>query len=133
MIKIINYGRSKVVMSLQKDVVDQYLVTSNLCPRCGLKSELTPDHIVPQSLLEQFGIDCRNVWIPNNIQVLCLRCNQFKANRLDFTNHNTFAVLEALINYAKTGEGVIDKRIKDWPLKLNVLDQDEFNANRLNV
>lgn len=68
------------------------------CRRCEIKEDLTLDHIIPESLLEIFGMDIRKIMVPGNYQLLCRRCNRFKANRLDFAYLETRELLIKLIN-----------------------------------
>ena len=63
------------------------------CNKCQRIEDLTIDHIVPDYLLEQFGIDIKRNYDPENLQVLCRRCNSFKANKLDFANPKTKSLL----------------------------------------
>lgn len=72
------------------------------CPRCQIimdgRVNPTVDHIIPESLLLQFGINPRkNLWV-ENLRVLCQRCNAFKANRLDFTAPETKQLLKELVD-----------------------------------
>jgi len=65
------------------------------CNKCQRTEDLTIDHIVPEYLLEQFGIDVKRNYDPDNLQVLSRRCGSFhsKGNRLDFTNPKTKPLL----------------------------------------
>ena len=72
----------------------KFLEEGTECGKCGRKENLTVDHIVPVSLLEQLGIyidqdpnECEN-W-----QILCFPCNQYKKGRLDFTHPKTKPLL----------------------------------------
>ncbi len=70
------------------------------CIKCGSKEGLTVDHIVPQSLLEHFGLkdldDIQNC--EDNFQILCGLCNAFKRNRMDFIgNPKTFPLLKSFV------------------------------------
>mgnify|MGYP001568255039 CR=1 FL=1 len=131
-LKMTNYGRSKVILALEKDLVDSHVRTLQPCPNCKRFGLMTPDHIVPRSLLEQFGIDSRFVWIPDNIQVLCQRCNTFKANRLDFSHGKTLWILKEIIKFAETGEGLVDKALKET-VRLNKHEQLEYEEAKANV
>jgi len=71
------------------------------CSRCGSTRDLTVDHIIPSSILQSFGIDTAKVLIDENFDLLCLRCNMFKANRLDFANPKTKPLLIRFINEIK--------------------------------
>ena len=77
----------------------KFLEEGKECGKCQRKENLTVDHIVPVSLLEQLGIyidqdpnECEN-W-----QILCFPCNQYKKGRLDFTNLKTKSLLLKYIN-----------------------------------
>ena len=68
------------------------------CAKCGGKIGLTIDHIVPQSLLQQFGLDDEIYEYELNFQILCRFCNQVKQNRMDFsTNPKTLSLLKYFV------------------------------------
>jgi len=72
-----------------------------VCPRCGSTHEITIDHIVPVSLLEQFGLDIEHLVDDENFELMCRRCNAFKANKLDFSNPKTKRLLIKFVNLIK--------------------------------
>lgn len=66
-----------------------------ICRRCESIEKLTLDHIVPAFFIGQmFGL-VRNETYDDleNLEILCRRCNAFKANRLDFLNPKTKPLL----------------------------------------
>ncbi len=68
------------------------------CLKCNSKNELTVDHIVPEAILNLMGLFPKQSYIPQNYQVLCKRCNYYKANRLDFSNPKTKPLLKEFID-----------------------------------
>jgi hypothetical protein len=71
------------------------------CARCGRTEMQTCDHIVPASLCDQLGVDMDSELDEENFQVLCRPCNQYKANRLDFSIPKTKELLLKYINKLK--------------------------------
>jgi 5-methylcytosine-specific restriction endonuclease McrA len=71
---------------------------NKMCINCGRTENLTIDHILPEWLLEQFGIPIKNHYDPDNLQCLCRICNTFKGNKLDFTNPKTKILLLKYLN-----------------------------------
>lgn len=68
------------------------------CAHCGKTGELTVDHRIPQSLLQQLGyVDEVYEWEDNFI-LLCRGCNAFKANRIDRLDPIAVKNLKELIN-----------------------------------
>lgn len=67
------------------------------CNKCPRTDSLTLDHIVPSSVLRDFGVDIEREIIEDNYQILCRFCNQFKSGRLDFSNPQTKVVLMRLL------------------------------------
>jgi 5-methylcytosine-specific restriction endonuclease McrA len=67
------------------------------CTKCSSIDNLTLDHIIPRDLLLQFGVDVDHEIVEENYQILCRRCNIFKANRLDFSNPKTKELLIKLL------------------------------------
>lgn len=73
------------------------------CPKCkrimdGGDAVPTVDHIIPEMVCNWFGLDSRRVLWVDNLWVLCKRCNNFKANRLDFTIKETKVLLQKLLD-----------------------------------
>lgn len=70
------------------------------CVKCGrfIDGAMTVDHIVPDSILGQLGVDVAVEIDNDNTQLMCRPCNQYKANRLDFTNPKTKEILLKYIN-----------------------------------
>lgn len=74
------------------------------CEKCQRTDNLTVDHIIPQDVLRMMGIDPEAERDTRNFRLLCKICNGQKANRLDFTDHRTKALL---IEYAHRVEGPV--------------------------
>lgn len=72
------------------------------CARCTRVLKLTVDHIVPQSLLQQIGIDSKRIYDEANVQFMCHPCNLFKANRLDMADNRTLPLLKKYIAIAES-------------------------------
>ena len=72
------------------------------CERCGRVLPLTIDHIVPQYLLLQMGIDIKRLLDEDNIQLLCRPCNQYKDARLDMADKRTIPLLKKYISLAES-------------------------------
>lgn len=84
------------------DAKRRELINENsVCKRCGTKDNLTLDHIVPISYLENFGLDVFAMIDEENFEILCRRCNQFKGDRLDFSNPKTKPLLLKFVNQIK--------------------------------
>lgn len=69
-----------------------------VCAQCGKTENLSLDHIVPQYLLQDLGVDTNREIIEDNYQVLCKICNGFKSHRLDARNPKTKEILIRLLN-----------------------------------
>lgn len=84
----------------QRIVLEQQLLKDlpQKCVKCGRPTDLTLDHIVPIQVLISFGVDTEREIIEDNYQILCRRCNVFKANRLDFTIPQTKVILLRLLD-----------------------------------
>lgn len=70
---------------------------SKKCARCGAKTDLTLDHIVPKAYLQAFCVDTNTEMVEGNYQLLCRLCNSHKAHRLDFSNPKTKEILSTLL------------------------------------
>lgn len=72
------------------------------CRRCGKTEHLTLDHIIPVSLLRQLiGQDNESKYEDlENLEILCRRCNLFKANQVDMTNPKSKPLLLKYIEMA---------------------------------
>ena len=68
---------------------------NNKCLECGTKHNLTKDHIIPKCKGGKNN--------PENIQVLCSKCNLEKAGKLENIHfyRRVKVVLEAIIGYEK--------------------------------
>lgn len=73
-----------------------------VCAICGDTKGLTLDHIVPQSLLRDLGVDVLREYVEDNYQVLCHYCNSKKGGKLDVriprTKELLLKVIEKYIN-----------------------------------
>lgn len=69
----------------------------NRCKYCNRTDELTIDHIIPQALTRILGVD-RN---KNNLQVLCLDCNNRKGDSLKSNDERTVWLLDHMIQQWK--------------------------------
>lgn len=89
----------KRVMALEKMWLQEQIEQGVGCGRCNEKDDfqLSVDHIIPESLLEQFGLWPKEVFMPMNYEVLCKRCNWFKSSRLDFANPKTKILLKKFV------------------------------------
>lgn len=79
----------------------QQIARDKLCEKCGSDRNVTVDHIIPQSLLEQLGCMDERYDDENNFQFLCSLCNVQKANRLDHLNPKTVPLLEKYVKIYK--------------------------------
>ena len=66
--------------------------------KCGRRYDLTIDHIIPDKLLKEFGINIETYFEPRNFRVLCRICNVYKSDRLDFADPRTKKLLLEFIN-----------------------------------
>jgi len=73
-----------------------------VCRRCARTDSLTLDHIIPVSLLRQLvGQDNESKYEDlENLEILCRRCNLFKANQVDMTNPKSKPLLLKYIELA---------------------------------
>ena len=69
------------------------------CVKCGRTENLTLDHVIPVRIINEMGIEESKTYMPENYRVLCRICNQFKGDRLDFSEKKT---KELLIKYLET-------------------------------
>lgn len=67
------------------------------CEKCGRIENLTLDHIIPVEMINNLGIDEEKTFMPENYQIYCRICNQFKGKRLDFSNPKTKQILLKLL------------------------------------
>lgn len=68
------------------------------CERCAGVENLTLDHIVPQQILELFGLEEYEMHQRFYVQLYCRKCNVFKGNRIDPVNPRTKEVFKKLLN-----------------------------------
>lgn len=97
-VKVIKNSKNHIIL-LKQDWLNRAKKEIGKCQRAGCEScnELTLDHIVPKELILQFGIDEERTYMPENYQLYCRRCNNFKGNRLDFVNPITKEILLKLV------------------------------------
>lgn len=69
-----------------------------ICPRCSGNTILTVEHIIPAFLLEQLGLDDAVVNDAENMELLCIPCNRYKAGRIDLVHPKTIPLLKKYIN-----------------------------------
>lgn len=67
------------------------------CYRCNRTDMLTTDHVIPKTLLVNFGVDVERTFMPENLILLCRPCNSLKADMLDFSIPQTKMVLLDLL------------------------------------
>lgn len=68
------------------------------CAKCGKTGELTVDHRIPQSLLQQLGF-VDEVWEwDENFVLLCKACNAFKMNRIDILDPRAVKNLKEIVS-----------------------------------
>jgi hypothetical protein len=78
---------------------------TGICPRCKTKWKLTLDHIVPQYILDSLGLQSRKIFISDNLELMCERCNSTKGHHIETTNPKALYILKELI-------GLIESRQK---------------------
>ena len=84
-------------MREEQTTLQSYIGVRGVCEKCGRKDMLSLDHIIPDALLKQFGVDIKRTFWTDNIQILCRLCNSFKGSQLDFTLVKTARLLKELI------------------------------------
>ena len=67
------------------------------CEKCGRLDMLTIDHIIPYSLLMQFGLATEETYHDKYVTVLCRICNAYKADKIDMNDRRVKPLLEELI------------------------------------
>lgn len=83
--ELLNEDKLKFILSDQfynstdwKKIRDQALATlENVCVQCGSGQNLSVDHIYPRSKFPEKALEL------SNTQILCLRCNSSKGNRIN--------------------------------------------------
>lgn len=70
-----------------------------------MRGPVTVDHIIPVHFMEQMGLFDEILHDAENFQLLCRMCNQYKGNRLDFSNKKTLCLLEKYIQILKNKTG----------------------------
>lgn len=88
---------SKVKLAFEQRIAAKLKEQYGKCAKCERTENLTLDHLVPQSLLRDMGVDIEHEIIEDNYQILCRICNQYKSSRLDFANPQTKVVLVRLL------------------------------------
>lgn len=81
----------------EQAIFKDLLETEKECQNCPRTENLTLDHIVPEEILRNFGVDVEREIIEGNYQLLCRTCNSFKGNRLDFSNSSTKEIIIKLL------------------------------------
>lgn len=85
-------------IAFEQRIFEKLRVECGKCSRCTRTDNLTLDHIVPQVILADFGVDISREIIPENYQLLCRPCNVFKSGRLDFSLQKTKEILLKLLD-----------------------------------
>lgn len=68
------------------------------CEKCKRTDNLTVDHIIPITFIQQLGIPKEEHYNDEeNFQFLCRWCNGMKANQLDHLNPKTIPLLKKYI------------------------------------
>lgn len=84
--------------SVTMEAIRRKLITpDSVCEKCQRKNNLSIDHIVPFTLLEQFGLNAEYFIDEENFAVLCRGCNGLKSARLDFSNPKTKPLLQKYV------------------------------------
>lgn len=68
------------------------------CRKCGKLRELSVDHIIPVSFLEDIGVDSGIYDDEDNFEYLCILCNRYKASRFDMAHPKTVGLLKKYVN-----------------------------------
>ncbi len=69
------------------------------CQKCKRTKHLTIDHIIPSSLLLQFGISLKESFdFLDNLELLCRACNALKRDRINWLHEKSKDILIKLIN-----------------------------------
>ena len=123
-----------------KEIRQKYLFIlmekqNNICVGCGDKLDLidfsknTIDHILPQSVLRKDGFTENQIHSIKNLQVLCIKCNSKKNNKImenkyqKIANQKCFEILDIL--YKKQ---VSDSDFKDYIIERKQLIKDKNQA-----
>ena len=69
-----------------------------ICGKCGKEKELSVEHIIPVSLLEQLGLKDEILNDEENFAYYCFACNRFKCSRIDMSHPKTVYLLKKYIN-----------------------------------
>lgn len=88
----------------------------SFCEKCGGKYDLTLDHIVPNFVLKDMGIDTERYNDERNFRILCKFCNGLKGSHLDFTDLRTKPMLISLLNQIEGTED-FEEAFKQQKLK----------------
>ena len=93
-----NVLSKKIKIAKEHAIFKDLIAKSPKCRKCGRAERLTLDHIIPEKILRDFGIDTAVEMLENNYQILCQFCNRFKSDRLDFSIPETKEILLELLN-----------------------------------
>ena len=85
------------ILHLNRSYSRWLLDVREACAKCPRIRHLTIDHIIPKTILKDFGVDTSLKFFPENYQVLCKPCNMLKSSHLDFANPQTVLLLRRLM------------------------------------
>ena len=89
-------NHTKGMLVAKEQAILKDLIAEHKKCKCGSDKNLSLDHIIPLDILRSF-MDVKREMLEGNYQLLCYRCNIFKANKLDFSNPETKKLLLDLI------------------------------------
>lgn len=70
-----------------------------ICSRCNRPTDrLTVDHHIPVSWLLQLALQEEAYEWEENFALVCIKCNAFKANRIDVGDEKTVRLLKEVVN-----------------------------------
>jgi 5-methylcytosine-specific restriction endonuclease McrA len=89
-------------------------LTIGKCEKCGGRNGgLTVDHIIPNSILKDFGVDPELHYDERNLRLLCKCCNSLKSNHLDFSDDRTKPLLLELLLKVKGSVRFVDLKTEN--------------------
>lgn len=89
-----SYDAMLILQLIKKNLI----ATIGKCEKCQTNTfPLTLDHIIPRSILADFGINPTTYTDERNFRLLCQLCNSLKSHHLDFTDPRTKILLEEFL------------------------------------